>query len=122
MLTTDQITELRESLEVQFRYKFYTDMRFPYMQSLGVDHVFQSFEHNGQPIGVLHLWYDTTKELTEENIWRSEWIDSALEAIRHAQMVSEARMYDENLVVHANLDYIQSKYGDPSQQLVGMLI
>ena len=34
---------MRTALEMQFRYKFYQDTTFPYLQSLGIRDVFQGF-------------------------------------------------------------------------------
>ena len=57
-MTEKERDMFRYAMETQFRYKFYQDVQFPYLQSLGVDHVFQGFgnaEHGF--IGMIHLWW-----------------------------------------------------------------
>ena len=52
------IHEIRKGVEQQFRYKLYQDPKFPFLQAMGTNHLFQSFqcEEFGY-IGTLHLWY-----------------------------------------------------------------
>ena len=58
MLNDDQMAQIRTGLEMQFRYKFYQDIVFPYYQSLGIRDVFQGFGNEEEGfIGMLHLWW-----------------------------------------------------------------
>ena len=52
--------ELRYAMNTQFRYKLYRDPIFPFLPSLGIDHIIQGFEHKEEKsfVGVLHLWYE----------------------------------------------------------------
>ena len=47
---------LQQAMEIQFRHKLYCDIKFPYLQSLGIKDIVQGFgnEEIGF-IGVLHL-------------------------------------------------------------------
>ena len=64
------IPALREALEMQFRHQFYKDPKFPFLQSVGIKDVFQSFasEEFGD-IGTLRLYYDHKE-------WKAQWFDS----------------------------------------------
>ena len=72
------IPALRQALEMQFRHQFYKDPKFPFLQSLGIKDVFQSFasEEFGD-IGTLRLYYDHK----EETKWKSQWFDSHEDAL-----------------------------------------
>ena len=100
----NELQELRKGMELQFRYKFYKDPKFPFLKSLGVKHVIQGFDAGDEIgfIGVLHLWWvaDTTGTVTD--IWESEWIDSPQEGIALAQMLSKNRVYDEEKLMRAH--------------------
>ncbi len=69
----DAIPALREALEVQFRHQFYKDPKFPFLQSMGIKDVFQSFASDEfGDIGTLRLYYDRK----EETKWKAQWFDS----------------------------------------------
>ncbi len=69
------IPALREALEMQFRHQFYKDPKFPFLQSVGIKDVFQSFasEEFGD-IGTLRLYYDHKE-------WKAQWFDSHEDAL-----------------------------------------
>ena len=71
----DAIPALREALEMQFRHQFYKDPKFPFLQSIGIKDVFQSFasEEFGD-IGTLRLYYDHKE-------WKSQWFNSHEDAL-----------------------------------------
>jgi hypothetical protein len=107
-------SELRNAMEVQFRHKFYNDIQFPYLHSLGIKHVLQGFgnEETGF-VGILHLWwvnensgivYDNPrKSLVEiKGIWKSEWLDHPHEAIKLAQRIEEEKPYHENMLIEVH--------------------
>ena len=91
------LQQLRHSLETQFRFKFYQDPKFPYLHSVGIKDIFQSFECTQDDIGfvgVLHLWwvnednnivYDKPTVIKPKGVWHSEWLESAEEGIELAQ-------------------------------------
>ena len=85
--------ELRHAMEVQFRYKFYNDVQFPYLQSLGIRNVLQGFGNEDVGfIGILHLWwvnedngivYDNPRKSSVpiKGVWKSEWLDHPHDAL-----------------------------------------
>ena len=110
-MTEKERDMFRYAMETQFRYKFYQDVQFPYLQSLGINHVFQGFgnEEHGF-IGMLHLWwvnedsgivYDNPKKgpVAIKGIWRSEWFDSPKQGVEAAQKIEKERIYDEQKLV-----------------------
>ena len=79
---------LQHAMEIQFRHKLYCDIKFPYLQSLGIKDIVQGFgnEEIGF-IGVLHLrWvnednnivYDNSKEwpVKVKGVWKSTWYNT----------------------------------------------
>ncbi len=110
-MTEKERDMFRYAMETQFRYKFYKDTQFPYLQSLGIDHVFQGFgnEEHGF-IGMLHLWwvnedsgivYDNPKKgpVAIKGIWRSEWFDTPEQGVLAARQIEKERIYDEQKLV-----------------------
>tara|TARA_B100000953_G_C17847672_1_gene367239 strand:+ start:194 stop:631 length:438 start_codon:yes stop_codon:yes gene_type:complete len=105
----NELQELRKGMEMQFRYKFYRDPKFPFLKSLGIKHIFQSFDAGDDIgfIGILHLWWVRDSTGTVTDIWESEWIDSPHEGIALAKAVSQNKLYDEEKVVLAHKREIQ---------------
>ena len=79
---------LQQAMEIQFLHKLYCDIKFPYLQSLGIKDIVQGFgnEEIGF-IGVLHLrWvnednnivYDNPKEwpVKVKGVWKSTWYNT----------------------------------------------
>ena len=78
-----QRDELRIAMETQFRYKFYNTTEFPFLQSIGVNHIIQGFEAPDELgyIGALHLWwapdesdivYDKPRKFKVIGTWHGE--------------------------------------------------
>jgi len=120
-MTEKERDMFRYAMETQFRYKFYQDVQFPYLQSLGVDHVFQGFgnEEHGF-IGMIHLWwvnedsgitYDHPKKgpVTIKGIWKSEWFDTPEQGVLAAQKVEKERIYSEQKLVFLTQNYVRQK-------------
>ena len=75
-MTTQEIEQIRFSLEVQFREQLIRRPEFPFLQSIGTRDIFQPFAHHtkGTFFGTLHLvwvsgktwkretWFDTQEE------------------------------------------------------------
>jgi hypothetical protein len=75
-MTTQEIEQIRFSLEVQFREQLIRRPEFPFLQSIGTKDIFQPFAHHtkGTFFGTLHLvwvsgktwkretWFDTQEE------------------------------------------------------------
>ena len=118
-MTEKERDMFRYAMETQFRYKFYQDVQFPYLQSLGIDHVFQGFgnEEHGF-IGMLHLWwvnedsgivYDNPKKgpVAIKGIWRSEWFDTPEQGVVAARLIEKERIYDEQKLVSVMHNHIK---------------
>ena len=118
-MTEKERDMFRYAMETQFRYKFYQDVQFPYLQSLGIDHVFQGFgnEEHGF-IGMLHLWwvnedsgivYDNPKKgpVAIKGIWRSEWFDTPEQGVLAARQIEKERIYDEQKLVSVMHNHIK---------------
>ena len=118
-MTEKERDMFRYAMETQFRYKFYKDIQFPYLQSLGIDHVFQGFgnEEHGF-IGMLHLWwvnedsgivYDNPKKgpVAIKGIWRSEWFDTPAQGVLAARQIEKERIYDEQKLVSVMHNHIK---------------
>ena len=127
-MTEKERDMFRYAMETQFRYKFYQDVQFPYLQSLGIDHVFQGFgnEEHGF-IGMLHLWwvnedsgivYDNPKKgpVAIKGIWRSEWFDSPKQGVEAAQKIEKERIYDEQKLVYSMQNYLKQKEQERAQK------
>jgi hypothetical protein len=97
MIDETELQELRKAFELQFRYKFYRDPKFPFLKSIGIGHVIQGFEHPHEDvgfIGMLHLWWVPDPTGTVTDIWESEWLDTPHEGIALAQTLDKNRPYD----------------------------
>ena len=118
-MTEKERDMFRYAMETQFRYKFYQDVQFPYLQSLGIDHVFQGFgnEEHGF-IGMLHLWwvnedsgivYDNPKKgpVAIKGIWRSEWFNTPEQGVLAARQIEKERIYDEQKLVSVMHNHIK---------------
>ena len=118
-MTEKERDMFRYAMETQFRYKFYQDVQFPYLHSLGINHVFQGFgnEEHGF-IGMLHLWwvnedsgivYDNPKKgpVAIKGIWRGEWFDTPEQGILAARQIEKERIYDEQKLVSVMHNHIK---------------
>ena len=127
-MTEKERDMLRYAMETQFRYKFYQDVQFPYLQSLGVDHVFQGFgnEEHGF-IGMIHLWwvnedsgivYDHPKKgpVAIKGIWKSEWFNTPEQGVLAAQKIEKERIYDEQKLVFLMQNYLKQKEQQRAQK------
>jgi len=92
MLDDRTKAELRKSLEMQFRYTFYKDPKFAFLQSLGIKNVFQTFASDETGvIGTLHLYWtpeDSGITYADEKawpkmkgMWKAEWFDEHEDAL-----------------------------------------
>ena len=112
-------SELRHAMEVQFRYKFYQDIQFPYLQSLGIKHVLQGFGNEDVGfIGILHLWwvnednnivYDNPRQCPVQikGIWKSEWLNHPQEAIAVAQKIQDEKPFNENKLIEIHQNHMK---------------
>jgi len=110
---------IRTALEMQFRYKFYQDTTFPYLQSLGIKDVFQGFGNNETGfIGMLHLWwvpeesnvhFDSPKKfpIKIKGFWKAEWFDTLEERLFVANKVEDERPYNTSSIIDVHVKYNQ---------------
>jgi len=116
----NELQELRKGMELQFRYKFYKDPKFPFLKSMGITHIIQGFDAGDDVgfIGTLHLWWvsDPTgtvsapegfsRDSVVTGIWESEWLDSPQEAIALAISLRQNKPYDEEKLVRSHMEEI----------------
>ena len=115
------LKEIRKGLEQQFRFKLYKDPKFPFLHSMGIRHLFQSFDAQGDGyIGTLHLWWSNESGEPSHHSkdkhfisggWYGEWIDDATEAIKLAmECERKYNPYTEKLIeVHRKEAELQSE-------------
>jgi hypothetical protein len=105
----NELQELRKGMELQFRYKFYKDPKFPFLQSIGIKHIIQGFDAGDDVgfIGTLHLWWVSDPTGTVTGIWESEWIDTPREAVELAISIRQDKLYDEEKLVAAHKKEIE---------------
>ena len=111
MIDENELQELRKGMEMQFRFKFYKDTKFPFLKSIGIKHVIQGFEHPSDEvgfIGMLHLWWVPDPTGTVTDIWESEWLDTPHEGIALAQSLDNNRMFDVGKLVQAHAKAIHN--------------
>jgi len=105
-----QRDELRIAMETQFRYKFYNSTEFPFLHSIGVNHIIQGFEAPDELgyIGALHLWwapdesdivYDRPRKFKVIGTWHGEWLDRPEEAVELAIQIQANRPYNEDKLI-----------------------
>ena len=93
-----------------FRYKFYNTTEFPFLQSIGVNHIIQGFEAPDELgyIGALHLWwapdesdivYDKPRKFKVIGTWHGEWLDRPEEAVELAIQIQANRPYNEDKLI-----------------------
>ena len=111
-----QLGAIRTALEMQFRYKFYKDTTFPYLQSLGIKDVFQGFGNEDGFIGMLHLWwvpeesnihYDNPKKFPVKIIgfWKGEWFDTPEEGLKLAEKIENDKPYNVRMLMETHQRY-----------------
>ena len=110
MIDENELQELRKGMEMQFRYKFYKDPKFYFLQSIGIKHVIQGFDAGDDVgfIGMLHLWWVSDPTGTVTGIWESEWLDTPHEGIALAQSLDKNRMFDVGKLVQAHAKAIHN--------------
>ena len=116
-MNSNQREELRYAMNTQFRYKFYNQTEFPFLPSMGIRHIFQSFEAPKELgyIGMLHLWwtkedngieYDNPRYFVK-GTWHGEWFDSPEDGIKRAiQVQEEITFWDQNKLLQVHHEYL----------------
>ena len=110
--------ELREAMNIQFRYKLYKSPEFPFLPSMGINHIIQGFEDKEQKhfVGVLHLWYDnesgelsyhTKDKQFVAGHWKHESYDQLIDAYHLARYIQYSKPFDENKIVKVIMEYAE---------------
>ena len=124
-----QRDELRIAMETQFRYKFYNTTEFPFLQSIGVNHIIQGFVAPDELgfIGILHLWwspdeseivYDKPRKFKAIGTWNGEWLDRPEEGIELAIQIQKNRPYDEDKLIHIAIRHAKKMVEKHTKKLV----
>ena len=91
--------EIRTVMQKKFMDNFIRSPEFPFLQSMGITHLFQSFEakeHELGFLGLLHVWY-------HKKVWETEWIDTQEKGVELISHLQKAKMYDEAKLVELNI-------------------
>ena len=108
---------IRAALEMQFRYKFYQEINFPYLQSIGIKDIFQGFGNDEMGfIGMLHLWwtpeesnihYDNPKKSPVKIIgfWKGEWFDTPQEGLALAEKIENNKPFNTGKMLEIHQRY-----------------
>jgi hypothetical protein len=86
-------------MQKQFMDNFTRSPEFPFLQSMGITHLFQAFEAKQDEIGflgLLHVWY-------HEKLWETEWIDTQEKGVELISHLQKAKMYDEAKLVEVGI-------------------
>ena len=97
--------EIRTVMQKKFMDTFISSAEFPFLQSIGITHVFQAFEANHDEIGflgLLHIWY-------HETMWETEWIDTEEQGLDLISDLREAKLYNEVKLVKVSIDKIHQR-------------
>ena len=91
-MNEQELTQIRHVIESQFRLQLCKDAKFPYLQSLGIEHLVQGF-HNTEKgfVGILHLFWVKSNG---KNIWLSEWLDEEEEGEKLALKIRQESPID----------------------------
>lgn len=106
-----ELEQVRYMCEMNFRYSLYKDVKFPYMHSIGIKDIFQSFANEEKNVGVIHLSY--RKGENGKMYWHSSWLDRPEQAIELAMEIHKEHPCDDQKLMQGVRDFIQSKY-EPS--------
>ena len=98
------IKQMRFAINTQMRYKHYKDVKFPFMQSIGLKDIWQGFkdDENNIFIGVYHLYWtpeedkgivvlNPTKPVAK-GTWKHEWLT------KEEALVIQKKVEDESIV------------------------
>jgi hypothetical protein len=119
MISDQTKAELRVSLEQQFRYKFYRDPKFPFLQSIGIKDVFQSFASDDIGyLGTLHLHWTSEDSQIEypsekswpkiKGMWQSKWFEDHEDALKLIKTLYS--YFDLEKVIEAMAGYYHDQH------------
>jgi len=119
MISDQAKAELRVSLEQQFRYKFYRDPKFPFLQSIGIKDVFQAFASDDIGyLGTLHLHWTSEDSQIEypsekswpkiKGMWQSKWFEDHEDALKLIKTLYS--YFDLEKVIEAMAGYYHDQH------------
>jgi hypothetical protein len=92
--------EIRTLMQKKFCENLFRSPEFPFLPSIGITHLFQSFEakeHELGFLGILHVWY-------HEKLWQTEWIDTPEKSMALISHLQKAKLYDEVKLVEIGIE------------------
>ena len=92
-MTKEEKDKLRLRLEIQYRFKLYSDPAFPYFQSMGVQNIFQGFRNGDEYLGHLEMRW------IRETFWEAIWHDEEATVIEKAKDLYENSIVDWDKVI-----------------------
>lgn len=100
------LKELRYQHLTKFRFGLYKRPEFPFLQSVGVNDLFQAFTDKEYGyIGTVRLQYDS-----ESKAWIEEWYEKMEDIIAIAESIQQAKQEnhfaDENKIIDAHINYM----------------
>jgi len=117
---TDLLKEYRYQAETRYRYQLYKRVEFPFLQSMGIKHIFepaQDLEYGD--LGILHLQWTVEDDV---KYWKSTWYDNPMEVIALAQSIQKAKekYIDENKIIDAQIRFMEFK--NPGERVSGTIL
>ena len=120
--------ELRYAMETQFRYKFYNSTEFPFLPSMGIRHIFQSFEIKEvfEYIGMLHLWwtmedngivYDNPRNFVK-GTWNGEWFDKPEDGIKKAIQLQKNDCFNPEKLIQVHRNYMNDAQNKKTEDAI----
>ena len=100
------LKELRYQHLTKFRFSLYKRPEFPFLQSVGVNDLFQAFTDKEYGyIGTVRLKYDS-----ESKAWIEEWYEKMEDIIAIAELIQKNKQEhcftDENKIIDAHINYM----------------
>ena len=103
---SDVLIELRYQAETRYRYTLYKKPEFPFLQSIGVKHIFHFAEDTEYgTLGTLHLQF---VEEQDNKYWKGTWYDNQMEVIALAQSIQlqKEKLINEDAIINAQIRYM----------------
>jgi len=110
-MSPQELKQIRQVIEKQFRITLYNDVKFPFLPSMGIRHLFQGFENEEKGfVGILHLWWTNEIDKTlfysvnhsgpkVKGLWKSEWFDKPTDTESLTLMIQKSSIVDEHKIV-----------------------
>ena len=95
------INELRARFEIKIKENFYQKPEFPFLQSMGVYHIFYPVKNEEHDFGFLIMEWIPNKN----NIWESTWVDNEQELNNYQYKYNRKSVIDSNALTHIFLSH-----------------